>query len=73
MKAKYQEPVAARYIRKYVTTHTMSLRTLAAYIPIDPSRLCRLMKGNGTPSLHEAVRIQDMCDIAPHLWLYTEE
>lgn len=42
---------------------------LAEAVSIDSSRLHRLLHGASTPSLAEAIRLEEVLDIPPKLWL----
>ena len=60
---------AAKEFRALMISRGWTIRQAATEVEIDPSRLHRLLKGVGTPSLYEAVRFQEVAKIEPRKWL----
>jgi plasmid maintenance system antidote protein VapI len=62
--------LAAYDLLDYMKTHGLSIRATAKLIQIDSSRLSRLLRGIGKPSLDEAIRIETITGIAPVMWMH---
>jgi hypothetical protein len=69
MITKKTESKGAREFRRWMEAQGHSLRGAAALVEIDPGRMHRLLNNAGTPSLWEAVRIEDASGIPPRDWL----